>query len=55
MNELSTLAMAAALAWASGIRLYAVVFLIGLAGQQQWITLPEHLRVLSHTLSLIHI
>jgi len=53
MNELSTLAMAAALAWASGIRLYAVVFLIGLAGQQQWITLPEHLRVLSHTYVIV--
>jgi len=48
MNELSTLALAAALAWASGIRLYAVIFLVGLAGRQQWVVLPEHLKVLSH-------
>jgi hypothetical protein len=48
MDQLSTLALAAALAWASGIRLYAVIFLVGLVGQQQWISLPEHLKILSH-------
>jgi len=45
--------MAAALAWASGIRLYAVIFLVGLAGQQQWVALPEHLKVLSHTYVIV--
>lgn len=53
MNELSTLAMAAALAWASGIRLYAAIFLIGLAGRQQWIILPEHLKILGHTYVIV--
>ena len=42
------LALAAALGWASGFRLYAVVFITGLAGLAGWITLPEGLRVLQH-------
>lgn len=53
MDQIGTLAMAAALAWASGIRLYAVIFLMGLAGQQQWISLPEHLKILSHPYVLL--
>jgi hypothetical protein len=53
MDQLSMFALAAALAWASGIRLYAVIFLLGLAGQQQWISLPEHLKVLSHNYVLV--
>ena len=36
-------ALAAALGWASGIRLYAVVFLTGLAGWLGWVTLPSGL------------
>jgi hypothetical protein len=40
------LAMAAALGWASGLRLYAVVFLTGLAGHLGWVPLPAGLRVL---------
>src|SRR3954465_13074191 len=42
------LAMAAALGWASGIRLYAAVFLAGAAGFRGWIDLPEGLQVLQH-------
>ena len=42
------LALAAALGWASGIRLYAAVFLAGLAGFMGWIELPQGLRVLQH-------
>ena len=42
------LALAAALGWASGIRLYAAVFLAGLAGFMGWIDLPHGLRVLQH-------
>jgi Domain of unknown function (DUF4126) len=40
------LALAAALGWASGLRLYAVVFLTGLAGTLGWINLPTGLQVL---------
>ena len=42
------LALAAALGWASGIRLYAAVFLAGVAGYMGWIDLPQGLQVLQH-------
>lgn len=42
------LALAAALGWASGIRLYAAVFLVGATGYLGWIDLPTGLRVLQH-------
>ena len=42
------LALAAALGWASGIRLYATVFLAGAAGYLGWIDLPQGLQVLQH-------
>jgi len=42
------LALAAALGWASGIRLYAAVFLVGLAGFMGFAELPPGLRVLQH-------
>ena len=32
------LAIAAGLGWAAGIRLYATLFVIGLAGWLQWVT-----------------
>lgn len=38
------LAIAAALGWASGLRLYAVVFLTGLAGHLGWVALPPGLE-----------
>ena len=44
----SLLALAAALGWASGFRLYAVVFLVGAAGALGWIPLPSGLTVLQH-------
>jgi len=40
------LALAAALGWASGMRLYAVVFLTGLAGFLGWLPLPPGLQLL---------
>ena len=43
----SLLALAAALGWASGFRLYAVVFIVGIAGWIGWIPLPEGLQVLA--------
>ncbi len=40
------IALAAALGWASGLRLYAVVFLTGLAGHLGWVPLPTGLQLL---------
>lgn len=40
--------LAAALGWASGIRLYAVLFIVGAVGYMGWYPLPEHLHILSH-------
>ena len=45
-------ALAAALGWASGLRLYAVVFFTGLAGALGWLALPSGLQVLQHPLVL---
>ncbi|OSZ74057.1 DUF4126 domain-containing protein [Hydrogenophaga sp. IBVHS1] len=42
------LALAGALGWASGFRLYAVVFLVGAAGALGWMDLPTGLQVLQH-------
>ena len=42
------LAVAAALGWASGLRLYAVLFLTGLAGFLGWVALPPGLHLLQH-------
>jgi hypothetical protein len=40
------LALAAALGWASGLRLYLTVLLVGIAGHWGWIDLPPGLAVL---------
>ena len=42
----SLLALAAALGWASGFRLYAVVFLVGMMGVLGWMPLPPGLAML---------
>lgn len=49
----SLVALAAALGWASGLRLYAVVFLVGLMGVAGWIALPPGLAVLQHPAVLL--
>ena len=49
-RHLPDLAIAAALAWGSGLRAYAVIFALGLAGALGWLELPEHLRLLQHPL-----
>jgi len=46
-------ALAAALGWASGLRLYAVVFITGAAGYLGWIPLPDGLKLLQHPVVLI--
>jgi uncharacterized protein DUF4126 len=45
---LQSVALASLLAWASGVRLYLVVFSVGLAGHLGYIDLPSGLRVLEH-------
>jgi hypothetical protein len=42
------IALATALAWASGLRLYAVLFVTGALGYLGWVSLPSGLQVLSH-------
>lgn len=49
MENLQSLALAAGLAWASGIRLYAAIFIVGLLGRLGWVQLPEHLQLLEHS------
>ncbi|MQR01672.1 DUF4126 domain-containing protein [Glaciimonas soli] len=46
MNAISTAAMAAGLSWASGIRLYMALFVAGLFGRLEWVTLPPSLEIL---------
>lgn len=48
MDTTQLIALAAALGWASGIRLYAVVLLTGLAGYFGLVDLPHGLHVLQH-------
>ena len=45
-------ALAAALGWASGLRLYAVVFITGAAGFLGWVPLPPGLALLQHPVVL---
>jgi len=46
------LALAAALGWASGLRLYLVLTIVGLSGYTGWVDLPAGLRLLQHPLVL---
>ena len=46
------IALAGALGWASGVRLYLVVFLTGLAGFMGWVMLPPGLHLLAHPVVL---
>jgi len=52
MDPISSVALASGLSWASGIRLYATVFIVGLSAKLGWITLPESLSVLTSTTAL---
>jgi hypothetical protein len=45
-------ALAAALGFASGLRLYAVLFIVGAAGRLGWVELPPGLVVLGHPVVL---
>ncbi len=48
MESLSQLALAGGLAWASGIRLYATILIVGLLGRYGYLDLPAPLLVLQH-------
>lgn len=52
MDLIHQIAIGAGLAWASGIRLYAVVFLTGLLAHFNVVTLPQGLHLLTHPLVL---
>ena len=51
-RHIPELAIAGALAWGAGLRLYATLFCIGLAGMLGWVELPSHLRALESPLVL---
>ncbi len=51
-SPFSQFALAAGLAWASGMRLYAVCFVLGALGYFQVLTLPGNLQVLSNPWAL---
>lgn len=53
MEHLQGVALAAGLAWASGIRLYAAIFIVGLLGRLGFVHLPVHLELLEHNGVLI--
>lgn len=48
MDQLQQVALAAGLAWASGIRLYAGIFIVGLLGRLGYVQLPHDLLLLQH-------
>lgn len=48
MDTLQSVALAAGLAWGSGIRLYAVMFLAGLMARLGYVELPPGLTLLTH-------
>lgn len=47
-DTLQLVALAAAVGWASGLRLYAVLFILGGLGFVGWVELPSGLAVLAH-------
>jgi len=51
--DIQSIALAAGLAWASGIRLYVVLFLVGVTGYYGWMPLPDHLQVLASPLVIV--
>ena len=52
LDTAQLIALAGALGWASGIRLYMVVLLTGLAGYLGWMPLPQGLAMLAHPVVL---
>ena len=48
LDTAQLIAIASVLGFASGIRLYLVLFAVGLAGYLQWVPLPAGLQLLAH-------
>lgn len=48
MDPISSIALASGLSWASGFRLYATVFIVGILAKYQFIALPDTLDILSN-------
>jgi hypothetical protein len=48
LDTAQLIAIASVLGFASGIRLYLVLFVVGLAGYLQWVPLPAGLQLLAH-------
>ena len=53
MDVVSQWALAAGLAWASGFRLYAAVFVVGMLGRYAVIELPDALAIVEHPWVLV--
>ncbi len=51
-NHLPELAMSAAMAWGAGLRLYLVVFVVGLLGKFGYVPLPDTLTLLANPIVL---
>jgi Domain of unknown function (DUF4126) len=51
-THLPELAMSAAMAWGAGLRLYLVVFVVGMLGRLGYVSLPDTLSVLSNPIVL---
>lgn len=52
LDTAQLIALAGALGWASGVRLYLVVLLTGLAGYFGWVNLPQGLHLLANPVVL---
>lgn len=52
MDAISNLALASGLSWASGLRLYATVFIVGMLAKFGYIHVPETLAILSNPVVL---
>ncbi len=48
MDAISNIALATGLSWASGLRLYATVFIVGLLAKYGYVPLPDSLSILKH-------
>lgn len=48
MDAISSFALASGLSWASGFRMYATVFAVGLLSRYEYLQLPQSLDILRH-------
>ena len=48
LKHIPEIAMTAAMAWGAGLRMYLVVFVVGLAGYFGYVPLPDSMKIISH-------